>query len=107
MLVAVVLYKVPVVTGLCGRCKGSYTLFSKRSVKLLANSRIKKILMKTKSLNENELKEKIFQIYKEEEIKIFEQKWNSLSSDDKKFVLEFLKVLHPEKSKLLKPMTLE
>jgi hypothetical protein len=57
--------------------------------------------MKTKSLNENELKEKIFQIYKEEEIKIFEQKWNSLSSDDKKFVLEFLKVLHPEKSKLL------
>ena len=45
--------------------------------------------MKTKSLNENELKEKIFQIYKEEEIKIFEQKWNSLSSDDKKFVLEF------------------
>ena len=53
------------------------------------------------SLTESELKEKMVQIYKEEQIKILDEKWNKLSGVDRQFVLEFLKVLHPEKAMLV------
>ena len=53
------------------------------------------------SLTESELKNKMVQIYKEEQIKILDEKWNKLSGSDRQFVLEFLKVLYPEKAMLV------
>ena len=47
--------------------------------------------MKGMKLNESELKDRIFQIYKEEQYKILEKKWNKLSKEDKIFVFEFAK----------------
>lgn len=52
-------------------------------------------------LNESELKLKMTQIYREEFFNILEDKWNRLSVDDKTFVVEFLKVLYPDKVKLI------
>ena len=53
------------------------------------------------SLSESELKEKMVQIYKEEQVSLLDEKWNKLSGIDRQFVLEFLKVLYPEKSMLV------
>ena len=53
-------------------------------------------------LNESELKDRIFQIYKEEQYKILEKKWNKLSKEDKIFVFEFAKKIYPEQTKLIK-----
>jgi len=53
------------------------------------------------SLTESELKNKMVQIYKEEQIKILDEKWNKLSGVDRQFVLEFLKLLYPEKAILV------
>ncbi len=53
-------------------------------------------------LNESELKDRIFQIYKEEQYKILEEKWNKLSKEDKIFVFEFAKKIYPEQTKLIK-----
>lgn len=55
-----------------------------------------------KTLTESELKERIVQIYKEEQEKILQEKWDKLSKEDKIFVVEFLRLAYPEKSKLLK-----
>ena len=41
------------------------------------------------------------QIYKEEQVKILDEKWNKLSGADRQFVLEFLKLLYPEKAILV------
>jgi len=41
------------------------------------------------------------QIYKEEQKKVIEEKWQKLSGKDKKIVLEMLKIQHPEKSMLI------
>jgi len=57
--------------------------------------------MKSIILKESELKEKFSQIYKEEKIKILEEKWNRLSENEKEFVFEFLKVIYPEKVRLI------
>jgi hypothetical protein len=45
------------------------------------------------SLSESELKEKMVQIYKEEQVSLLDEKWNKLSGIDRQFVLEVLKVL--------------
>jgi hypothetical protein len=58
--------------------------------------------MKGMKLNESELKDRIFQIYKEEQYKILEKKWNKLSKEDKIFVFEFAKKIYPEQTKLIK-----
>jgi hypothetical protein len=58
--------------------------------------------MKGMKLNESELKDRIFQIYKEEQYKILEEKWNKLSKEDKIFVFEFAKKIYPEQTKLIK-----
>lgn len=57
---------------------------------------MKKIIIK-----ESELEQKFSEIYLEEKIKIFEKKWIGLKKVDRQFVIEFLKVLYPEKTKLL------
>lgn len=53
-------------------------------------------------INENELKEKLVQIYKEEQLNYINEKWNKLSGKDRTFVIETLKSLYPKKSYLLK-----
>jgi len=53
------------------------------------------------SLTESELKETMVKIYKEEQIKLLDEKWNKLSGLDRQFVLEFLKVIYPEKAMLV------
>jgi hypothetical protein len=53
-------------------------------------------------ITQDNFKNVVSEIYREEQIKIFEQKWKHLSENDKTFVLEFLKVLYPEKSSLIK-----
>jgi len=55
-----------------------------------------------KVINESDLKKTIIRIYKEERLKVLQEKWDKLSSDDKKFVVEFLMITQPEKSKLIK-----
>lgn len=52
-------------------------------------------------VNQDNFKNIVNEIYKEEKIKILNEKWSNLKKEDKIFVLEFLKVLYPEKSKLL------
>jgi hypothetical protein len=41
----------------------------------------------SKTLNESELQERMVQIYKEEQKKVIEEKWQKLSGKDKKIVL--------------------
>jgi hypothetical protein len=50
-----------------------------------------------KILTESELKEHVIQIYKEEQFKLVQEKWESLSRRDKKFVIEFYNTLYPKK----------
>jgi hypothetical protein len=57
--------------------------------------------MKSIILEESELKQRFSEIYREEQIKILEEKWNKLKNEDKQLVLEFLKYLYPEKVKLI------
>jgi len=58
--------------------------------------------MNGKVVNESELKDTILKIYKEEQYKILEEKWNKLSKQDKIFVVEFAKAVYPENAKLIK-----
>lgn len=55
-----------------------------------------------KIVKESELKNLVVKIYKEEQEKILQEKWEKLSKEDKIFVVEFLRSAYPEKSKLLK-----
>jgi len=57
--------------------------------------------MNYRTLNESELKNRIFEIYQEEYTKVIEEKWNKLSKGDKTIVIEMLKVIYPEKTKLI------
>lgn len=52
-------------------------------------------------INENEFKYVVNKIYLEEQKNILNEKWSKLSKEDKIFVLEFLKVLYPDKAKLI------
>lgn len=54
-----------------------------------------------KLLSESELKNKIIEIYEEERLKIINEKWSKLSGKDRTFVLEFLKVIYPDKAMLV------
>jgi Sec-independent protein translocase protein TatA len=47
------------------------------------------------------LETKIDKIYEEEKIKLIQEKWESLSGREKKLVLEMIKEIYPEKSKLI------
>jgi hypothetical protein len=55
--------------------------------------------MKQTILTETQLKFRLVEIYKEEQFKILEEKWDKLSSSDKKFVIEFIKEFSPKNSK--------
>lgn len=55
----------------------------------------------SKVISESQLNEKISQIYQEELYKVIEEKWSRLSSNDKEFVIETLKIIYPEKSNLV------
>lgn len=55
-----------------------------------------------KIVKESELKNLVVKIYKEEQEKILQEKWDTLSKEDRIFVVEFLLSVYPEKSKLLK-----
>jgi len=52
-------------------------------------------------LTEKEFRDKTRQIFKEEQYKIAEEKFNNLTKVDKIFVVEFLKEIYPDKSVLL------
>lgn len=56
--------------------------------------------MSIKVLNEPELKLRMAQIYKEEKIRTLKEKWERFTKEEKIFVMEFYKSLHPE-SKVL------
>lgn len=55
----------------------------------------------SKILSESKLNERIGQIYKEEQIRVIQEKWNKLSKNDKLLVVEMLKVIYPERAKLV------
>jgi len=56
----------------------------------------------SKLVTETELKERIYEIYQEEFTKILNEKWSKLTNQDKRIVVEMLKVVYPEKKSLLK-----
>lgn len=53
-------------------------------------------------INESEFREKLIQLYKEEQLNYINEKWEKLSGKDRTFVIETLKSIYPEKSYLLK-----
>jgi hypothetical protein len=55
-----------------------------------------------KLVTETELKERIYEIYQEEFTKILNEKWNKLTNQDKRIVVEMLKTIYPDKKHLLK-----
>jgi hypothetical protein len=57
--------------------------------------------MKVKILKENELKVKLVEIYKQEQIRVLNETWSQLENHEKQFVLEFLKILNPSKKEVL------
>ena len=54
------------------------------------------------ALTESEFQNRLVEIYNEERYKIIEEKWNKLSKKDQTIVVEMLKVIYPEKTKLIK-----
>ena len=54
--------------------------------------------MKNSFINESELKNKLSQIYEEEQLRYLNKKWEKLSGADRTFVIESLKSIYPEKS---------
>jgi len=58
--------------------------------------------MKNSFINESEFKNKLVQIYEEEQLRYLNKKWETLSGSDRTFVIEMLKSIYPEKSYLLK-----
>ena len=52
-------------------------------------------------INEDEFKHVVNKIYLEEQKNILNEKWSKLSKEEKIFVLEFLKIIYPEKAKLI------
>ena len=52
-------------------------------------------------LNEQQLTDKVSQIYKEELLSIIQEKWETLTGSEKRFIFEFVKEYSPEKSYLL------
>lgn len=58
--------------------------------------------MNNSYINESEFREKLVQLYKEEQLNYINEKWEKLSGRDRTFVIETLKSIYPEKSYLLK-----
>lgn len=57
--------------------------------------------MKGVILNESEFNLRVTEIYREEQFKILNEKWKTLTKNEKTFVIEFYKVIYPENSKLI------
>ena len=53
-------------------------------------------------INESEFRNKLVQLYKEEQLNYINEKWEKLPGKDRTFVIESLKSIYPEKSHLLK-----
>ena len=53
-------------------------------------------------INESEFRNKLVQLYKEEQLNYINEKWEKLPGKDRTFVIESLKSIYPEKSYLLK-----
>ena len=56
-------------------------------------------------VNRDNFKNIVSEIYREEQINIVNETWNRLSESDKKFAIEFLKVIYPQKVKLINEAT--
>jgi hypothetical protein len=57
--------------------------------------------MKGIVLQESEFNNRVKEIYREEQYKVLSEKWKTLSKNERKFVVEFYKAIHPENSKLI------
>lgn len=57
--------------------------------------------MKGIVLQESEFNDKVKQIYREEQFKVLNEKWKTLSKNERLFVVEFYKAIHPENSELI------
>ncbi len=58
--------------------------------------------MKQTILTETQLKFRLVEIYKEEQNKLLEERWDNLLPYEKKFIFEFVKEFSPKNSKILK-----
>ena len=56
----------------------------------------------TKALSEIEFQNKIVEIYREEQLKVIQEKWDKLTKHERLLVIEMAKVIYPEKLKLIK-----
>lgn len=54
-----------------------------------------------KLITESELFDRVSQIYKEEKIRLAEEKWKKLTTEQKKVVIEMVKQIYPKKAKLI------
>lgn len=61
--------------------------------------------MKRIIVNQDNFKNIVNEIYREEQINIVNERWNRLSESEQRFAIEFLKVVYPEKSKLINEAT--
>jgi hypothetical protein len=61
--------------------------------------------MKSMVLNEQQLKDKLNVIYKEELLNVLQERWDKLTGTEKKFIFEFVKNSNPDKSYLLSEST--
>ena len=57
--------------------------------------------MKSEILDEKKFNKVIEKIYVEEQSKFFQEIWDSISNQEKEFVIESVKILYPQKSKIL------
>jgi hypothetical protein len=53
------------------------------------------------ALTESEFQNRIVEIYREEQLKVIQEKWDKLSGKDKRLTLEMLKLFYPEKAMLI------
>jgi hypothetical protein len=61
--------------------------------------------MKGVILNEPEFNLRVTEIYREEQFKILNEKWETLNKKEKLFVVEFYKAIYPENSKFINEST--
>ena len=57
------------------------------------------------SIEKNEYKNFVRSIVKEEQLKYVNKRWSTLTNDKRKFIVEFIKFVYPEKSKLINEAT--
>ena len=61
--------------------------------------------MKKIIINQGDFKNIVNEIYREEQINIINEHWKRLTESEQRFAIEFLKVVYPEKSKLINEAT--